>query len=147
MDDLLKLKNQVCFPVYALSREIITRYRPFLDALGITYPQYLVLMVLWEEKTQTVNELGGKLRLDSGTLTPLLKRLESKGFILRKRKSTDERVVEISLTNQGDQLRLKAADVPLKLMESMPVTKEELIRLREIVTEILDRMCSKNKNS
>jgi len=147
MDDLLKLKNQVCFPVYALSREIITRYRPFLDALGITYPQYLVLMVLWEEKTQTVNELGGKLRLDSGTLTPLLKRLESKGFILRKRKSTDERVVEISLTNQGDQLRLKAADVPLKLMESMPVTMEELIRLREIVTEILDRMCSKNKNS
>jgi DNA-binding MarR family transcriptional regulator len=147
MDDFLKLKNQVCFPIYALSREIITHYRPFLDSLEITYPQYLVLMVLWEEETQTVNQLGGKLRLDSGTLTPLLKRLESKGLISRRRKSTDERVVEISLTEQGAQLRLKAAAVPSKLMESMPVTMDELARLKEIVTDILDRMCSKNKNS
>lgn len=146
MDDFLKLKNQVCFPVYALSREIISHYRPFLESLDITYPQYLVLMVLWEEKTQTVNQLGGKLRLDSGTLTPLLKRLESKGLILRRRKSTDERVVEISLTEQGEKLRVKAVDVPTQLMESIPVTMDELIRLKEIVNDILDRMCSKNRN-
>jgi DNA-binding MarR family transcriptional regulator len=146
MDDFLKLKNQVCFPVYALSREIISHYRPFLESLDITYPQYLVLMVLWEEKTQTVNQLGGKLRLDSGTLTPLLKRMESKGLILRRRKSTDERVVEISLTEQGEKLRVKAVDVPTQLMESIPVTMDELIRLKEIVNDILDRMCSKNRN-
>ncbi|MGQ1948253.1 MarR family winged helix-turn-helix transcriptional regulator [Geofilum sp. OHC36d9] len=147
MDDFLKLKNQVCFPIYALSREIISHYRPFLESLDITYPQYLVLMVLWEEKTQTVNQLGGKLRLDSGTLTPLLKRLESKGLILRRRKSTDERVVEISLSEQGKQLRAKAVDVPTQLMESIPVTMDELIRLKEIVNDILDRMCSKNRNA
>lgn len=139
MDDSLKLKNQVCFPVYALSREIISRYRPLLDQLDMTYPQYLVMMVLWEDHPQTVNQIGAKLHLDSGTLTPLLKRLESKGLIVRKRKTCDERVVEISLTQTGQALEIEAAKVPKQVLEAMQVTPEELLQLKEIVLKILDR--------
>lgn len=139
MEDALNLKSQVCFPVYALSREIINRYRPFLDELDITYPQYLVLMVLWAEELQTVNQIGDKLSLDSGTLTPLLKRLEQKGFIFRKRKCTDERVVEITLTDSGKALKKEAGEVPQKVMEAMNVTVEELLELKEIVLRILNK--------
>ncbi len=139
MEDALNLKNQVCFPVYTLSREIINRYRPFLDKLGVTYPQYLVMMVLWEEELQTVNQIGEKLHLDSGTLTPLLKRLEQKGFLSRKRKCTDERVVEITLTNSGKALKTEASRVPQKVMDAMGVTVEELSKLKEIVLKILNK--------
>ncbi|RKD92600.1 MarR family winged helix-turn-helix transcriptional regulator [Mangrovibacterium diazotrophicum] len=139
MDDPLHLKNQACFPVYNLSREISSRYRPFLDELGITYPQYLVLMVLWEADPQCVNEIGCKLHLDSGTLTPLLKRLQAKGFIIRTRKSCDERVVEINLTEAGRALKIEAASVPQKVMEAMNVTAEELSELKEVVLKILNK--------
>lgn len=139
MDDVLNLKSQVCFPIYALSREIINTYRPFLDELDITYPQYLVLLVLWEEEPQTVNQIGHKLDLDSGTLTPLLKRLQTKGIISRKRKSCDERVVEITLTEAGKALKKKAILVPPKVMEAMNVTTEELKELKEVVSKILNK--------
>jgi MarR family transcriptional regulator, organic hydroperoxide resistance regulator len=139
MDEILKLKSQVCFPIYTLSREIINQYRPFLDELDITYPQYLVLMVLWEDEPQTVNQIGGKLYLDSGTLTPLLKRLELKGFITRARKRSDERVVEVAVTRRGKALKAEAALIPQKVVEAMGVTAEELLELKEIVLKILNK--------
>ena len=139
MDDALKLKSQVCFPLYTLSREIINQYRPFLDELDITYPQYLVMMVLWENEPQTVNQIGEKLHLDSGTLTPLLKRMEAKGFIRRTRKCTDERVVEITVTDAGYQLKTDAAQVPHKVVEAMGLTEEELRELKQIVLKILNK--------
>jgi MarR family transcriptional regulator, organic hydroperoxide resistance regulator len=137
--DELKLKNQVCFPIYTLSREIINRYRPILEELDITYPQYLVMMVLWENEPQTVNQIGEKLYLDSGTLTPLLKRLEQKGFIYRNRKQCDERVVEITVSDTGKVLKTKAALIPQKVVEVMGVSVEELMELKQIVSKILNK--------
>lgn len=130
MKDPLKLKEQYCFPLYALSREITQRYRPLLQEIDLTYPQYLVLLVLWEERLQTVNQLGEKLYLDSGTLTPLLKRLEQKGHILRQRSKQDERVVEITLTPTGEALKESAQCIPLRMLESldMPLADFEVIK-------------------
>ncbi|SEM73094.1 DNA-binding transcriptional regulator, MarR family [bacterium A37T11] len=143
-EEVLKLEQQVCFPIYALSREIIQRYHPFLDTLDITYPQYLVLMVLWEHQKQTVNQLGEKLLLDSGTLTPLLKRLELKGLVLRKRSNIDERVVEISLTEAGSAIESEAGCIPGKLVEALGITGEELAELQYSVNKILNKV-KKNK--
>ncbi|MGJ1322899.1 MarR family winged helix-turn-helix transcriptional regulator [Sphingobacterium faecium] len=137
MKDLLKLDNQLCFPLYALSREIIQRYRPHLDEIGLTYPQYLVLMVLWENDKQTVNQIGQKLLLDSGTLTPLLKRLEQKEIVLRQRSTVDERVVEISLTTIGIELKKKAKCIPEKLIQELEITQEEIDSIRSIADKIL----------
>lgn len=133
----LKLENQLCFPIYALSREITAMYRPLLDELGLTYPQYLVLLVLWEEEHQTVNQLGEKLRLDSGTLTPLLKRLEQKGIVIRNRSTVDERVVNVSLTKEGESLKSKAVCIPEQLADSLTITIDELVQLRSIINKIL----------
>lgn len=138
MTDLLKLENQVCFPVYALAKEIINQYRAFLDQLDLTYPQYLVMLVLWEHKEQTVNQIGEKLRLDSGTLTPLLKRLEQKGIVSRSRSTRDERVVNITLTEVGEELKVRAKHLPENLMASMQVPMEELKALKESVEKILN---------
>lgn len=137
MKNALQLDQQLCFPIYALSREITAMYRPILDELGITYPQYLVLLVLWEEQQQTVNQLGEKLRLDSGTLTPLLKRLEQKGIVSRKRSTIDERVVNVSLTKDGEALRDKAVCIPEQLAGSLNVSQDELVLLRGIISKIL----------
>lgn len=139
MKDSLELENQVCFPIYALAKEIISQYRPYLEALNITYPQYLVLMVLWKEKEQTVGQLGEKVFLDSGTLTPLLKRMEQKQMVVRTRGPEDERVVKLSLTAKGISLKEKAKDIPQRLMESMQVTEQEIIELKNIVTKILNK--------
>lgn len=139
MTDHLKLKNQVCFPIYALAKEMVNHYRPLLDNLDLTYPQYLVLLILWEQKEQSVGQLGEKLFLDSGTLTPLLKRMEQKGFIVRSRSSLDERVVNLSLTKQGFELQEKAKLIPLQLMESMHIAEEDLDALKNIVTKILNK--------
>lgn len=139
MTDHLKLKNQVCFPIYALAKEMVNHYRPLLDNLDLTYPQYLVLLILWEQKEQSVGQLGEKLFLDSGTLTPLLKRMEQKGFIVRSRSSLDERVVNLSLTKQGLELQEKAKLIPLQLMESMHIAEEDLDALKNIVTKILNK--------
>ncbi|MNE54066.1 Organic hydroperoxide resistance transcriptional regulator [compost metagenome] len=139
MQEALLLENQVCFPIYALSRQIIQYYRPMLDELDITYPQYLVMMVLWEHDTQTVNQLGTLLKLDSGTLTPLLKRLELKGLIIRKRSTADERVVNISLTASGREMEEKACSIPHKMLESMGLSLDELQQLKQLAEKMLHK--------
>lgn len=136
----LQLENQLCFPLYAIAKEIIGLYRPFLDAIDITYPQYLVMMVLWEREGLTVNQIGAKLYLDSGTLTPLLKRLEVKGFIIRKRKKEDERVVEVFLADKGRNLQQKACEIPAKMQEKLNLTIEDLFELKETVQKILNKI-------
>lgn len=136
----LQLENQLCFPLYAIAKEIIGLYRPFLDAIDITYPQYLVMMVLWERDGLTVNQIGAKLYLDSGTLTPLLKRLEVKGFIMRKRKKEDERVVEVFLADKGRNLQQKACEIPAKMQEKLNLTIEDLVELKETVQKILNKI-------
>ncbi|WP_029286232.1 MarR family winged helix-turn-helix transcriptional regulator [Pedobacter sp. R20-19] len=139
MNNLLKLENQVCFPLYALSREVTQLYRPFLDDLGLTYPQYLVMLILWEENQQTVNQLGEKLYLDSGTLTPLLKRMEQKRIITRTRSTADERVVIISVTDIGEKMKEKATCIPAKLVEALGLSIDDLNQLKQIVTKALKR--------
>lgn len=134
--EILKLENQYCFPIYVLAREIVKAYRPLLDKLDITYPQYLVLLVLWEEDHQMVNQIGEKLHLDSGTLTPLLKRLEQKGLVVRRRKASDERVVEISLTENAIVFKEKACDVSRELRDKVNLTNEDLLHLQKIIKKI-----------
>ncbi|MDH6253165.1 DNA-binding MarR family transcriptional regulator [Chryseobacterium sp. H1D6B] len=136
----LKLENQICFPLYAIAKEITGLYRPFLDELDITYPQYLVMMVLWENDALTVTNIGDKLFLDSGTLTPLLKRLEAKGFITRKRKKEDERVVQVFLTENGRNLKQTACSVPGKILEKINVQIEDLLELKESIHKILNKI-------
>ena len=139
MKDPLSLKNQLCFPIYALAKEVVNQYRPLLDELDVTYPQYLVLMVLWDSQEQTVGQLGEKLFLDSGTLTPLLKRMEQKEMVIRKRSSEDERIVKLSLTPKGMALKEKAKSIPHRIMESIGISQEELLILKEITTKILNK--------
>ena len=116
--DQLLLKNQLCFPLYACSRKIIGNYTPYLKPLGLTYTQYIVLMVLWEKESVNVGQLGEILRLDAGTLTPLLKRLEKAGYVTRERSKDDERVTVISITADGNKLRDKCKDIPVKMAAS-----------------------------
>jgi DNA-binding MarR family transcriptional regulator len=132
----LQLSSQVCFPVYLLAREVIGHYRPLLEALDLTYPQYLVLLVLWETNRQTVNQLGEQLKLDSGTLTPLLKRLEHKGLLNRARSNTDERVVELTLTAKGKALKQKARCIPEQLMSTLNVSAADLLQLKQLIEKI-----------
>lgn len=136
----LQLKNQVCFPLYALSKEITKLYRPMLEELDMTYPQYLVMMVLWEKDGLTVSEVGEKLLLDSGTLTPLLKRLENKLFIDRKRKKEDERVVELFLTKEGRNLQQKACNIPNEMIQKIDIKTEDLVQLKNLLETILNKI-------
>lgn len=131
MADDLKLDQQVCFALYAASRAVTQLYRPVLDALGLTYPQYLVMLVLWERGATTVKELGTALELDSGTLSPLLKRLAGAGLVTRRRHSADERSVEIHLTEEGAALRARAAKVPRKIAGATGMDLTELAALRQ----------------
>lgn len=128
--DGLELDNQVCFALYAASRAVTQLYRPVLEALGITYPQYLVMLVLWEHGPITVKDLGSKLELDSGTLSPLLKRLEGAGLVTRSRRATDERSVEVQLTDVGAALRKRALHVPRKVATATGLDLAELLALR-----------------
>ncbi|WP_366183954.1 MarR family transcriptional regulator [Flavobacterium ovatum] len=139
MKDQLHISEQVCFPVYVFAKEIINQYRPLLEALQLTYPQYLVMLVLWEYEEQTVNQIGEKLQLDSGTLTPLLKRMEHKEFVSRIRSTVDERLVNISLTEKGKALKVKAYCIPGQLMESMNISLEDLLVLKNIITKISNK--------
>ncbi|WP_027377990.1 MarR family winged helix-turn-helix transcriptional regulator [Kaistella palustris] len=132
-----KLGEQLCFPFYLIAKEITGMYRPFLEELDITYSQYLVMMVLWEFERLTVNQIGEKLYLDSGTLTPLLKRLEAKEYIIRHRKKEDERVVEVFLTDKGDQLQKQACAIPGKMQEKLNLSESDLLELRESVNKLL----------
>lgn len=135
-----KLENQICFPLYVIAKEITGLYRPFLDELDITYPQYLVMMVLWENDGLTVSHIGDQLFLDSGTLTPLLKRLEAKGFLVRKRNKEDERVVEAFLSESGRNLQQKACEIPGKILEKIDVEPEDLVQLKENIQKIVSKI-------
>lgn len=135
--DALKLENQLCFPLYAAAREVVKRYRPYLDELDITYTQYITMMVMWEQKEITVKALGEKLFLDSGTMTPVLKSLESKGYVTRKRSTTDERSVSVSLTDRGEALKEKAVDIPAKVAGCVGLEPAEAAALYETLYKIL----------
>ena len=136
MRDVLALDQQVCFALYTASRAVTARYRPLLDELGITYPQYLVLLVLWERDQRTVKEIGAALRLDSSTLSPLLKRLEAAGLITRARSADDERSVTVQLTDAGAALRERARDVPARLVREGGLGVDELDELRETLVRL-----------
>ena len=140
MEDLLKLDKQLCFSVYVLHREIMQRYRPILKDIGLTYPQYITMMALWEKDDLTVNQVGAILRLDSGTLTALLKRLEYKGYLTRKRRTEDERVVKIYLKEKGRKTKEKATCVPTELATAMHVNLDEIEQLKALSDKVVKQM-------
>ena len=135
--DALKLENQLCFPLYAASRAVVRRYRPFLAELGLTYTQYIAMMVLWEERKLSVKELGARLFLDSGTLTPLLKSMERKGLVTRKRACEDERDLLVEVTEQGMALREKALGVPPQIASCLRLEEEEAKQLYVLAYKVL----------
>ena len=135
--DALKIENQLCFPLYACSREVIKQYKPYLDKMDLTYTQYVVMMVLWEEKEMTVKALGDRLYLDSGTLTPLLKKLEAKGYITRTRSRKDERNLLVAATETGGALREQAMAMPRAIERHTELTKEESETLYRLLYKIL----------
>lgn len=139
----LKLENQLCFPVYAASRLITREYQPLLEQIGLTYPQYLVMMVLWEDKTLPVNDIARKLILNTNTITPLLKRMEQQGLIQRERSTSDERKVLVQLTPKGEKLQESAAQIPLRLMEQLSETDlnvADLIGLRDQLNALIQSL-------
>lgn len=135
--DVLKLENQVCFPLYACAKEVVRRYKPYLDELELTYTQYITMMVMWEKKSMNVKELGQCLYLDSGTMTPVLKALEKKGYVVRNRSKEDERVVIVEITEVGMALRDQAVEIPIKLGSCISVPPEDMKRLYELLYQIL----------
>lgn len=137
MEDFLKLENQLCFTLYACSKEIIKKYKPVLDKIDLTYTQYITMMVMWDEKDINVKSLGERLYLDSGTLTPLLKKLEGKGYITRTRNKDDERNLNIKLTKLGMELKEKAKIVPQEVGKCINLSKEETLELYNILYKIL----------
>ena len=139
MYDRLRLENQLCFPLYACSREIIKQYKPFLDELDLTYTQYITMMVLWERTSLTAKELGETLFLDSGTLTPLLKKLEAKGCLTRKRSAEDERSLIVTVTDAGLALRDRAVRIPEAMAACSPLTPEEGEALYRILYRLLGK--------
>jgi len=138
--DILKLSNQVCFPLYAATRQITKLYRPMLERLGVTYPQYLVLLVLFEEESVTVKALGERLYLDSGTLTPMLKRMEEHGLVKRQRSTKDERVVEVTLTEKGRDIEKQAEEIPKRFSKEVLLEQDEFDELKRLLTKILDQV-------
>ena len=135
--DVLKLDNQVCFPLYAAAREVTKLYRPYLDALNLTYTQYITMMVLWENRSCSAKKLGEKLYLDSGTLTPVIKSLEQKGFVKRSRSAVDERVLMVEVTDKGFALREEAKSVPQKMAACTNLTPEEAQTLYKLLYKVL----------
>lgn len=137
--DKLKLNQQLCFPIYLLAKDIVSLYKPLLQAINLTYPQYLVMLILWEHNSISLKSIGEKLSLDSGTLTPLIKRLLSKELVIKKRNEKDERIVNISLTEKGKALETEAQCIPEELMSIMNLTNEELETFRETIKKILNK--------
>lgn len=135
--DTLKLENQLCFPLYAASREVIKHYHPYLTQLGLTYTQYIAMMVLWADRKISVKELGRKLFLDSGTLTPVLKSLEEKGYVNRRRSSEDERVLIVEITDEGDALKERAVSIPEKIAGCVKLDTEEAMQLYKLLYKVL----------
>ncbi|MES2103127.1 MAG: MarR family transcriptional regulator [Pseudomonadota bacterium] len=143
--DMLALDNQFCFALYSASLAMTKTYKPILDKIGLTYPQYLVMMVLWQQDNILVKDIGESLFLDSGTLTPLLKRLEAAGIIVRTRDQQDERQVRITLTPAGKNLKKAAREIPLQIMCASGQTSEVLIKLREQLSQIRDDLTENNE--
>lgn len=135
--DALKLEYQLCFPLYAASREVIKQYRPYLAKLDLTYTQYIAMMVLWENGSISAKELGQKLFLDSGTLTPVLKSLEAKGYLLRSRSEKDERILVVSVTPQGEALKQQAAAIPGQVAQCVPLNSAEAQQLYRLLYKVL----------
>lgn len=138
--DSLKLENQLCFPLYACSKEIIRHYKPYLDELDLTYTQYIAMMVLWEKKEMNVKTLGENLFLDSGTLTPVLKKLESKGYIKRTRSKNDERNLLVSITPDGEALKFKAKDIPEKIGGCIKLSENDAKDLYRLLYMIIENI-------
>lgn len=143
-DQLLKLDSQVCFPLYVASRMLTRAYQPLLDKLEVTYPQYLVLMVLWEQKELTVNEIAQKLYLNTNTITPLLKRMEKSGILVRNRSQEDERKVFIALSPKGIQMKEEAYCIPEELFEKMALPENELAALKSTLAKLIHKMDEQN---
>lgn len=138
--DVLKLENQLCFPLYACAKEVVKMYKPFLDKIDLTYTQYITMMVMWERKNLNVKELGRYLYLDSGTLTPVLKKLESKGYITRARSKDDERNLMVTLTDNGDGLKEKAVEIPMQLGKCAKLNLDESQKLYSLLYKMLNSM-------
>jgi DNA-binding MarR family transcriptional regulator len=138
--DCLKLENQLCFPLYVCSKEIVRRYKPFLDELNLTYTQYITMMILWEKKETNVKELGKNLYLDSGTLTPLLKKLEAKGYLTRKRSDVDERNLIVSITKEGEDLKERAVNVPAQMGQCVKLSPSEVDTMYHLLYKLLGQI-------
>ncbi|MFP4362235.1 MAG: MarR family winged helix-turn-helix transcriptional regulator [Spirochaetia bacterium] len=134
----ISLDNQCCFALYAASRAVLKAMKPYLDDLGVTYPQYLVLLVLWEEEETTVGKIAKRLYLDTGTITPLLKRMQKNELLQRRRSNNDERVVHISITKKGMDLKQRAVNMPLNRLNKSSLTEERFYRLRKELFSILE---------
>lgn len=137
MNELLKLENQLCFPLYACAKEVVRRYTPLLDSLGITYTQYITMMVLWEHKSISIRDMGKLLFLDSGTLTPMLKKMEKAGLIRRERSKEDERKVIVSLTEKGENLHDTASGIPAKMSQCLTLDNEEAMQLYALLHKLM----------
>lgn len=144
--DKLKLDHQLCFPLYACAKELVKQYKPFLDPLGLTYTQYLVMMVLWEEREIRVKDLGSRLFLDSGTLTPLLKRMEGKGLVTRRRPEEDERNLIITITDKGFELRDEAVKIPSRMACILPIGQDRARSLYDTLYDLLGIMNGTEQN-
>ena len=138
-DEALRLSNQLCFPLYASARKVTGLYQPYLQPLGLTYTQYVTLLVLWEEDGQSVSALGERLFLDSGTLTPLLKKLEQRGLVRRERSREDERVVLVRLTDEGRALKEQAREIPMKVGSCIQLSPEETLSLYQTLYKLLNQ--------
>ena len=138
----LKIDNLLCFPLYACSKEMIKIYTPYLEKLGLTYTQFITMAVLWEQKSLTVKELGKHLYLDSGTLTPLLKKLEEKGFVTRRRSLEDERSLIVTITEKGELLKIEAADIPNKVLDRIRISAEDSEAISTILHRALESLSS-----
>lgn len=143
MSDPLLLQNQLCFPLYAAAKETVRCYRAYLDPLGLTYTQYIAMMALWEHKKMTISEMGRLLYLDSGTLTPMLKKMEQAGLVMRTRSATDERNVEITLTDAGWEMREKAMHVPSGMAQFVNLEPGEVVQLYHLLHKLLDQEVTK----
>ena len=137
MDEHLKLENQLCFALYTGARTIVRKYKPFLDPLGLTYTQYIALLVLWERDGISIKDLGEQLMLDSGTLTPLVKKLEKQGLLKRERGQSDERYVSIVLTQEGRALKQKASDVPFQTAKSLHLDEAQGFELKQMLDQFI----------
>lgn len=137
MNQKLKLENQLCFPLYACAKEIVRRYTPLLDPLGLTYTQYIAMMVMWEHKSISVKDMGKLLFLDSGTLTPMLKKMEKAGWIQRKRSEIDERMVILTITARGEELHDKAAEIPTKMAGCVTLENEDALQLYSLLQKMM----------